>query len=401
MIVKVCVAMCFIYPNCYLRFQYCTGDIWEICVDATLAASNLSPVSLAAVPGQQVHAPDPVHKALTPLDLSEHEAEADAVHRVEKPILATLSSPPATHRPVFTRRDQHDQLPLWRKTLEPHPAWPASSSASLMPVLSTAVTTATETITITTAVVVGEVEVAVDPVVTSIRVDSAVADAPANISACDPALQARADNGTGTGTGGSCNLRSAVAYCDSILTARSVECVISLPPMEDLYMNPHYGEMLLQDNRGALRLEGNGCHIALASTNTTSRLFKIKDTINVDIRRFSFSLSNATISGFGSDMVDGGAMYFYSMSVVMDLVVFRDNVGLAGGALCFDKCRDINLASVQLVNNTAASDGGGIYMASENNDVNFTSCDFIGNSVLGTKMSTIGTGYFTGKFSCV
>jgi hypothetical protein len=208
-----------------------------------------------------------------------------------------------------------------------------------------------------------------------------------NATACNP-------NGDTT----SCNLRSAVLYCEDFLTTPGRECAISLPPMGELTLDPFKGELQLDLVRGVLRVEGNACRLRpMFSTTNSTRLFRVIDS--AELHDFVFTMSNMTISGFGSDSWDGGVVYMESISVAVDNVLFESNAGLAGGALCFHKCRGVDVVYSEFVNNTAASDGGGVYFSVDHVDVNILSCQFIGNTVLSTTLSPIGTGGFMGTLN--
>lgn len=224
---------------------------------------------------------------------------------------------------------------------------------------------------------------------TYVFVNASMPDAFPNASACAPTLQDAEYN--------DCNLRSAVAFCASFLGTPGRECVISLPALASLYMDPSLGELFLLDlMQGEMRVEGNGCNVSLMLSGApATRFFSVQDTAALQV--FSFKVSNLTISGFGSDLLDGGAMFFRGVSVTVDSVVFLANAGLAGGAVCFHRCRGIAVLSSQFVNNTASSDGGGMFLSMENEGVMLMSCDFLGNSVLATRTSTLGTGGFTGE----
>jgi hypothetical protein len=209
-----------------------------------------------------------------------------------------------------------------------------------------------------------------------------------NMSSCVP---------DATSSGDGCNLRAAMLFCESFLSIPGRECIISLPPMGHLFLDPVRGEMRMDLARGVLRIEGNECQLSpLPSSTNTSRLFRIANS--AEINDFMFSVSNMTIRGFGSDEWDGGAVYMESVAVTLDSVIFDNNAGLAGGAVCFHKCKGVRVLSSHFVNNTAASDGGGMYLSVDNVGFNITSCEFIGNSVIRTAVSTIGTGFFIGIY---
>jgi hypothetical protein len=173
--------------------------------------------------------------------------------------------------------------------------------------------------------------------------------------------------------------------------------VVLLPPAQEIHMNPRLGEILLSGLSGQLRIEGGGCILSplpgTAAGNAT-RLFRVHNVVNNYV---IFQLSNATVSGFGNKELDGGAIYFYRSKGIINSVIFRDNVGLAGGAVCIDQCSSFQFLSTQFVGNTAASDGGGVHVGSQVSNVNFTSCDFTHNVVTGEKISSIGTAMFMGR----
>lgn len=189
-----------------------------------------------------------------------------------------------------------------------------------------------------------------------------------------------------------CNLRSAMQFCDDFLLNNDRKCIISLLPVGGvLLLDPALDALKLDVLRGELRVEGNACRLSLLPSSLISnRLFDLEDTSEFFID-FMFSASNMTISGFGSIGSAGGAMYLQGISVSLDNVLFQRNTGLVGGAVCFHRCHDVKISNSQFVNNTAASDGGGINFAVDNLDIIVTSCKFIGNNVLGNDASDLGT----------
>jgi hypothetical protein len=293
------------------------------------------------------------------------------------PLTRTLTTPSLT--------DLHSpQSPLPHSHTTIHPQ---QSIESYRPV-STATTTATTTTTTpgTTASHVTTMTVII-PNITIIYVTANSLDTiPPNATACDPNIVSSNDI---------CNLRAAVLYCEEFLstpgTGLGRECQISLPPMGELTLDPSRGELRLDLAYGILRVVGNACSLRpLSSSTSTTRLFQIQDT--TESYGFTFLLSNMTISEFGSDEWDGGAIYMRSVSVTVESVIFDSNSGLAGGALCFHKCKGVNVMLSQFVKNTAASDGGAMHFSVDNMNIGVTDCQFTKNSVLFTSVSPIGTG---------
>ena len=239
-------------------------------------------------------------------------------------------------------------------------------------------------------------------ITTALLVPWGVADAPPNASACASSSPAALQQ--------NCSLRSAVELCKSVLTDPLQECFITLQPAESeggtavetesacVQMDPALGELLLVNMQGRLRIHGDGCTISplpSAIPGNSSRLFRVQEPL-VRSDDFTFMLANATIAGFGSLEVDGGAIYVDGMTVVIEFVVFRDNYGDAGGAMFVDQSTGIRFLSTRFEGNTAASDGGGVYLDRFNTDIQFLFCDFIGNTVTGNGFSRQGTTHSNG-----
>ena len=195
-----------------------------------------------------------------------------------------------------------------------------------------------------------------------------IVDSSPNKTACDPSISIQDE----------CNLRSAMEFCGSVLIESDVACVVNLPAMENIYIDPKLEEMSLIRPQGALYIIGNGCRfLPLQNSDRSGRLFVIKDV--TVLREFTFYMSNATIEGMGSFSEDGGAMKFFDVSVVMDSIIFKNNVASEGGAIYFNNCFDVILKSLEFLSNTAALGGGAITLDQHNERVNISDCNFIRN----------------------
>lgn len=91
---------------------------------------------------------------------------------------------------------------------------------------------------------------------------------------------------------GSCNLRSAVAYCETVLPSLTHRCLLSLPEYQTLLMNASLGSISIALNAtGEMLIEGNGCTIVGVSVDdTTSRLLSINAS-----SAFALSMRNVTV----------------------------------------------------------------------------------------------------------
>jgi hypothetical protein len=223
----------------------------------------------------------------------------------------------------------------------------------------------------------GLVASAETPDAVDIYVDSLVDEA-ANTSLCDSS-----HNQSSTPTG-QCNLRSAVASCEALLTAPATAlCSVHLPPLSDIAMAPALGELHVQDFRmkGALSIIGNGCHIAPNATASSSMRFMRVDGND----KFAFRMSNLSLFYFGNmSMMNGGAMHLENLlsedaSSIED-VNFVGNVGFDGGALFVNQCLQMIFTSCTFTNNTATDDGGGMYVYGGNDAMTFASCTFTDNN---------------------
>jgi hypothetical protein len=214
------------------------------------------------------------------------------------------------------------------------------------------------------------------PGAVDIFVDSPV-DAAANASLCDSSIN------QASATTGQCNLRSAVASCEALLTSPATAlCSVHLPALSDIAMTPELGEMVVQDAmmEGTMSIIGNGCHISPdAHTNTSVRFMRVEGN-----DWFSFRMSNLTLSHFGGSTLDGGAVSLQRLlsedaSSVED-VDFIGNVGRDGGALYMNQCKLTTLTSCSFTNNIAANNGGSVFVYSYTRDMALIHCIFTANA---------------------
>ena len=201
-------------------------------------------------------------------------------------------------------------------------------------------------------------------------------------------------------TVGDCSFRSAVAACEALLQSPSTAlCSVHLPTLASCFitMQPKLGEVLVQGNvgmNGTLSILGNGCHISPnASTSTAMRFLNIDGN---DL--FNFHISNITLSHFGTELLDGGAIYldnlFYTDASSFTDVKFIENVGRLGGALYIDSgCDYMALTSTIFLNNFADK-GAGLYINELNNNISITNCTFQEN-----RATYSGAGLFIDSFN--
>jgi predicted outer membrane repeat protein len=216
------------------------------------------------------------------------------------------------------------------------------------------------------------------PGAVDIYVDSPVDEA-ANASLCDSSLN------QSSATIGHCNLRSAVSSCEALLTAPvTVLCSVHLPALSNIAIAPELGQLLVQDAgmNGTLSIIGNGCHISPDATAASSMRFMRVDGND----KFAFCMSNLTLSHFGAWDIDGGAVYLQNLLSEdvssIEYVDFMENAGYDGGALYVTQCVNMMLTSCKFMNNTAADDGGGMFVNSDSSNMTFNSCTFSGNTAI-------------------
>ena len=199
-------------------------------------------------------------------------------------------------------------------------------------------------------------------------------------------------------TEGKCNLRSAIASVVCNLFPNDNighKFIIVLPEKGDVYINTSISEMQLLNTYCNLEIIGNGATIHSLSGNDSDdpslRFLSLQITEDrIPSLRYSFWLSNVTIKGFGNAALGGGALLVVQQFVYMENVVFEENTGDVGGAVCCDRCHAFQATAVKFMNNSAASDGGGVFLTASSL-VAVAQCDFIGNTV-GKGQGNYGTG---------
>jgi hypothetical protein len=199
----------------------------------------------------------------------------------------------------------------------------------------------------------------------SVLIESSI-DSVVNENACN--------NSSSTGF---CNLRSAVSYCVTEISNGAVECLITSPPSTVLIIDPSLGEIAVSDLRGKISLQGQGSEIRMNYDPVSStRLFHLQNSDPGII--FELALLNLTISGFKNNFF-GGAISLKGLStVIMDGVIFRDNMGLYGGGVFMDQCAGVNIQNSRFLESQAVK-GGAIFLSTNNLNTIVFNCTFIAN----------------------
>jgi hypothetical protein len=204
-------------------------------------------------------------------------------------------------------------------------------------------------------------------------------------------------------TSGECNFRSAVETCSLFLSTESCEdtsataCVVLLPPMETIIMDPVLGEVNITDGSlcGLLSVEGSGCVILpSSSTSLSMRLLNVDLPVPSDVL-FSLNINNVTIMNFGDSTVEGGAVRLnnFKSSITSSItnVIFRNNSGSDGGALAISNSETVVLGGNVFDGNTARGDAGGLLINSDCENINIIDCSFNYNTAMGEVNSKPGS----------
>jgi predicted outer membrane repeat protein len=136
---------------------------------------------------------------------------------------------------------------------------------------------------------------------------------------------------------------------------------------------------------GSLIIRGEGSIVAPMVTGelglgvSESRLLEVDATVG---RTLSFHMSNITISSFGSDTIEGGAVRLVDLAAgSMSNVVFRNNSGSSGGAVFMDDSPGFRFVDCVFDSNSALNDGGGLLISTASSGVQVEACVFTGNRV--------------------
>jgi hypothetical protein len=211
-------------------------------------------------------------------------------------------------------------------------------------------------------------------------------------------------------TQGLCSLRAAVETCLVFLRSynytnpsTNVQCSVLLPPDQTIVMDPSLSEILISDGdlHGTLSVEGNGCviqpNVSSSMQHISSmRFLHINLPLSSSSSSFAFQLSNVTLTKFGDASLEGGALRVRNLqeshvSHIVD-VLFEGNIGSDGGAISITNSQYMSLLRCVFQSNTAYEDGGGLFVDSDNEHINTSSCVFNHNRALGTTLYGFGGG---------
>ena len=197
-------------------------------------------------------------------------------------------------------------------------------------------------------------------------------------------------DGTNTGTGdgsGQCSLRAALLVCVDHLVSSVRTCTVQLPTAMHVMFNTTEGQVSFNsfNTAGSLIIRGEGSIVAPMVTGelglgvSESRLLEVDATVG---RTLSFHMSNITISSFGSDTIEGGAVRLVDLAAgSMSNVVLRNNSGSSGGAVFMDDSPGFRFVDCLFDSNSALSDGGGLLISTASSGVQVETCVFTGNRV--------------------
>jgi predicted outer membrane repeat protein len=183
--------------------------------------------------------------------------------------------------------------------------------------------------------------------------------------------------------------------------ASASSCVVLLPPLQTIIMDPVFGEVMISDSSlcGALSIKGSGCVIRPSSSTPLSmRLLNVDLYVPSD-GWFSLHINNLVIMNFGNSSVEGGAVRLnnlksnYLSSITN--VIFRNNSGSHGGALAISNSETVVLRGNAFVRNTARGDAGGLFIDSDCENINITDSLFSHNTATGevnSKSDSAGLG---------
>ena len=238
----------------------------------------------------------------------------------------------------------------------------------------------------------GSVQVQELPDSVVVTVDHSGDPLPSNTSTCVTAP------GTGTGTApgtapgdgdgsGQCSLRAALLVCVDHLVSSVRTCTVQLPTAMHVMFNTTEGQVSFNsfNTAGSLIIRGEGSIVAPMVTGELgmgvreSRLLEVDATVG---RTLSFHMSNITISSFGSDTIEGGAVRLVDLAAgSMSNVVFRNNSGSSGGAVFMDDSPGFRFVDCVFDSNSALNDGGGLLISTASSGVQVEACVFTGNRV--------------------
>jgi hypothetical protein len=191
-------------------------------------------------------------------------------------------------------------------------------------------------------------------------------DSVANVSACVAATSPPAS------LSGSCNVRSAVAYCTSILTT-GVQCIVQLPLSETVYISPSLGDIVVENVAGSLEFIGNNCTVSFATGLTERARFLTAQNTNKEL---NLIIRNLTVESFGGSLTDGGALFARDLaSLTVEDVSFVNTHGRCGGSVYLNNVDSVTIANCSFTG-TSGSQGGAICINDFNTYVTIKSCIF-------------------------
>lgn len=173
---------------------------------------------------------------------------------------------------------------------------------------------------------------------------------------------------------GDCNFRSAVAYCESLLLLEGLTCVIDMPELGAIFIDPSIGQISVRSTAaGTLIIEGNGCVLSSESQSSTTPRLLFLDNVPA----LYFFVHNMTLHKFGNADANGGVIYLSELRyVAITHVVFSDSIGYNGGGLYIDNTDDVIISDCVFQNVTGWY-GAGISLFAYTVNAIISRCIFI------------------------
>jgi hypothetical protein len=201
---------------------------------------------------------------------------------------------------------------------------------------------------------------------------SATADATADSSLCIP---------ESTESLVSCNLRSAVEYCTTVVSTEA--CSVILPAVSIIEISSSLGEIVM-DSANAVAIYGQGSIVAPDSS--TNRFMAIHSSQNI-------SLFDLELQRFNNG--EGGAMYLSGVTKMhLERVRFRGNIAGNGGAIFINISNHVTFSDCLFRDNSASGDGGAMYISDYNYRITVSGSTFRSNSAEGN-----GGGLFVHQYN--
>ena len=186
----------------------------------------------------------------------------------------------------------------------------------------------------------------------------------------------RCESGTAIGTSSSCNLRSAWWSCKNLLFSCEL-CTIILPSYATIDFNTSLGALYLAYGDNIQIKGGTESKISVNSyyNNTSLPRFihyeRNLSSILTNCSTTSLIITDITLSNFGNEYVNGGAIHFNGQgSMYLNRVRFLNNRGRYGGAVYINNNTDsVYISNCSFINNTATSGGGAIAIDSNTHNI--------------------------------